>query len=81
MLQIGGVSLNLMTESIVSVGKTVEIIDLKSQNSTKKTLSIQLPQSAIFMGVTVFSNRVYVCGGRNVFGQYILGEECPDVRT
>lgn len=68
MLQIGGVGLNLLKENIVNVGKSIEVVDLKSKSGSKRTFKIQLPHSTIFMGIAAFGNKVYISGGRNVFG-------------
>lgn len=68
MVHIGGVELNLMNENIANIGKTVDVIDLKGKGNVRKTWSVQLNHSTIFMGVAVFGNKIYICGGRNAFG-------------
>ena len=80
LVHIGGVGLNLMEENIVDVARNIQIIDVKSKKTSKHTLSIKMEHSTIFMGLVVFGNKIYVCGGRNVFGSFLMGEECPDVR-
>jgi len=80
MVHIGGIGLDLTNENIVTAGKTILSLDLKSKEREKKQLEVTLVHSTIFMGAIAQGNNIYLSGGRNVFGQFILGEECPDVR-
>lgn len=57
-----------MEENLLTVGRAIDIIDMKDKDGKKRTLGLQLEHSIIFMGVAVFGNKVYICGGRNVFG-------------
>jgi hypothetical protein len=79
LLQVGGSSLNLLQEDIGSVGRTIQFVDIKGKKSKRQTWNAMLPHSTVFMGLTVFGNKAYICGGRNAIGSSLLGEESPNV--
>ena len=74
-VQIGGLVLNFFHQNLANLGKTIETIDVKTQDNQKKKYSFHLPDAIAFMGTCVFGNKIYISGGRKSFGQFILGED------
>lgn len=51
------------------------MVDLKGKYQEKVNCVVSLPSPTAFMGVTSFGNKIYVSGGRDAFGHFLLGED------
>lgn len=57
------------------MGRNVDVVDLKGKYQEKVNGVVSLPTPTAFMGVATYGNKIYVSGGRNAFGQFLLGED------